>query len=162
VAAPLILAKTMQDAHTFAQGTLGLDKGHYRVVTSPSSISGRRGADLYLVPGYENRHDRFAMKGALKYSRLNIITPEQAEAPAPAVPDGLTPAGEQISIEEVNAFLMALGHPDPDIKELVEKQPEQAEEPARRTRRRRCPDCGDLVEPEDIAQHVADHLPQGE
>lgn len=144
--APYILAKTMREAHTFAREELALDRGHYRVVTSPSSISGPRGADLHLVPGWERRHDKFAMRGALKYTRLNVVRPEDREAEAPhTVPDGLDPAGEQITIEEVNAFLLAVGSPDQQIKELVAKptETEQAEAPVVR-RRRRCKNCRTL------------------
>ena len=161
-----ILATTLQEAHAFARDELGLSRGHYRVVTSPSSISGPRNADLHLVPGWEKRHDRFAMKGAIKYTRLNkveapeqdeapVLTPRQIEAayrynrlldqPVPAVPDGLEPAGEQLTIEDANAFLMAVGHPNPEIKELVEEptKTEQAEAPVAR-RRSRCKTCGTL------------------
>jgi hypothetical protein len=183
VAAPYILARTLKDAHEFARDELGLSRGRYRVVTSPSTLSGRRGTDLYLVPGHERRYDRFAMRGALRYTKLNVIdVAERAEAPPVerypndertheialryntlrdsvdehSEPDGLEPAGEQITIEDVNAFLIATGKPDAEIKELAE-EPAPVDDTKRR--RRRCKECGILVDPDEIEQHAAEHLP---
>ena len=202
--APLILARTFQEAHDFARGELGLGRGQYQVVTSPATINGRRNLDLYLAPGYENRFDRFAMRGALRYTRLNVIDwAKQAEAPAPE-PDGLEPAGtqpeltegadpalvaefeaflngsgehphesaeestepdgldavaEQTTIEDANAFLAAIGQPDAEIKELAE---EPISETETKRRRRRCKECGVLVEPDEVEQHAAEHLPTEE
>lgn len=126
MANPYILAKTMKDAHAFAQESLDLRPGRYRVVTSSSSISGPRGADLYLVPGWEERFDRFAVKGALRYTRLNVIDVATAEvflvkAPEPQT-DGLIPAGTQLTLDDASAFfddisngnsMIAEGSPDP-------------------------------------------------
>ena len=214
MAAPYILARTLRDAHEFAREVLGLPRGKYRVVTSPSTLSGRRGTDLYLVPGYQNRHDRFAMRGALRYTRLNVIDVE-AEAP-----DGLTPLGTQPEltegaypalVAEFEAFLNGSGeHPheqteESEAHEFVTENPfvevdgvltvhgpaadaiaasgypndehtheialrynalrdsgMQAEEPAAdetKRRRRRCKECGILVEPDEVEQHAAEHLP---
>lgn len=215
MAAPYILARTLKDAHEFARDELGLSRGRYRVVTSPSTLSGRRGTDLYLVPGHENRHDRFAMRGALRYTRLNVIdVATQAEAPAEL--DGLTPEGTQPEltegadpalVAEFEAFLTqgvadeetagtpesAAGDPvDDDWKAELEKhlepegfeppetltandvirlaaEPDKpaaevlAEEPApadeTKRRRRRCKECGVLVEPDEVEQHAAEHFP---
>lgn len=224
MAAPYILARTLRDAHDFAREELGLSRGQYRVVTSPSTLSGRRGTDLYLVPGYENRHDRFAMRGAIRYTRLNVIDVEkQAEEPET---DGLTPAGTQPELHEgadpalvaeFEAFLNGSAeHPheqaeEPDAHEFVAAgvaeeetagtpesaagdpiepdetplvaivtdgeheteeslrdaateeiaealEPTPADDSTKR-RRRRCKECGVLVEPDDVEQHAADHLP---
>lgn len=202
MAAPYILAKTMLDAHTFARETLGLGKGHYRVVTSPSSISGRRGTKLYLVPGYEKRHDRFAMAGALKYTRLEKIDAADLLAEEPVeTPDDLEPAGVQLVITEgadpalladFEAFLDS-GSPEPtplvalvtdgeheteeslleavideiaeDIEPAAPAEEEvetpEAEEP-KPTRRRRCKECGLLIEPDEVEAHAAEHLPTEE
>jgi hypothetical protein len=189
VAAPYILAHRLSDAHRFAQDELGVPRGYYRIVTSPSTIRGPIGADLYVVPGWERRFDRFSMKTAMRFTRLRIIDvaewrKEQGEAPderypndertheialrynalrelAPAdgytaedfgVADDLEPAGVQTAIE-------------------VPEQPEAAEEtrateeehPAeapKRVRRRRCPECGVLVDPDEVEQHAAEHLPE--
>lgn len=108
MANPYILAKTMKDAHAFARDFLDLRPGRYRVVTSSSSISGPRGADLYLVPGWENRHDRFAVKGALRYTRLNVVDASDFEPvvkdPEPGL-DGLTPPGTQLTlVDDASAF----------------------------------------------------------
>jgi len=105
VANPYILAKTMKDAHAFARDFLDLRPGRYRVVTSSSSISGPRGADLYLVPGWDERYDKFAVKGALRYTRLNVIDASELEAKAPEVPDNLVPPGVQLTIvDDASAF----------------------------------------------------------
>lgn len=70
---PYILARTMKDAHAFARGPLGLPHGKYRVVTHASTIKSVRKANLFLVPGYEKRYDRFAINGALRWTRMNPI-----------------------------------------------------------------------------------------
>lgn len=183
---PYILAHSLADAHAFAREELGLQKGHYRIVTSPSSISSVRNADLYLVPGWERRFDRFAMKSALRWTRLNKIDVAEMRAkaaeeqpPAP-IPDGLTPLGEQLTIEDAHAFLAATGQPDEEIKILVgeesivierpdappaapdadatvEPPAEEPEAPKTKRRRRRCKECGILVEPDEVESHAADH-----
>lgn len=129
MAAPYILAKSLREAHVFAREQLGLERGRYRVVNTASTVSSMRGSDLYLVPGYENRFDRFAMRGALRYTRLNVIdvaakakepdfvvvaVPDDTEPPAyhtdivaKLLPDGLKPEGVQLTLisnEEANAF----------------------------------------------------------
>jgi len=166
VAAPYILAKTLKDAHAFATEELGLTRGHYRIVTTPSSISSVRGTDLYLVPGYELRHDRFAMTGALRYTRLNKIEVSEWRQGA-SVPDDLEPAGEQLTIflsdEEATAFLTALDAEPKVIAglgELVNEPSIFESEDGVKRRRRRCKECGILVEPDDIEQHAAEHLPE--
>lgn len=177
MAAPYILARTLGEAHAFAQDELGVGRGYYRVVTSPSSIKGPRGADLYLVPGWRNRHDRFAMISAIRWTRLNKIDvvewrAEQAEpafvvtavpddTPVPqhhldmvkkvlgtSEPDGLEPAGEQMHLD---------GTETPAAEPTEEQAP--AEEP-KPQRRRRCKECGILVDPDEVEQHAAEHLPE--
>lgn len=196
-AAPYILARTMKEAHEFARGDLGLTYGHYRIVNSPSTIKSVRGADLYLVPGHQNRFDRFAMKGAIRWTRMNVIdvekdglgvdprgdlTPDLLEMAyaehsvrsgngAPGIstssaPDGLTPPGVQTSMafddlfsevgkpvvfaEQVQTAVVipdetaeALDVPQPTLDggEAIEPKPE---EPAKKRRRTRCKDCGEL------------------
>lgn len=173
MAAPLILARTMGDAHAYARGELGLTRGRYQIVTSPSTISGRRGSDLYLVPGHEKRHDRFAIRGALRYTRLNVIDVAKLRAEAPEEqPDGLTPTGVQLTLggDFTEFFIASLVETVTDGEHETEEsltaaaeaeivEVLQDEEPAKRTRRRRCTECGILVEPEDVDQHAADHLP---
>ena len=165
---PYILAKTMAEAHAFAQDVLGLDRGYYRLVMSPGTLKAVRGADLYLVPGYEKRHDRFAMAMALRWTRMTVHDPE---AEVPEVTDGLHPAGVQQTLDGVDpetaaAFEAFLGKDDENTSEAESgstpepETEEQAEESAPRRRRRRCPDCGILVEPDEYDQHVAEHLPE--
>lgn len=177
MAAPYVLAKTMADAHRFAQEDLGLPRGHYRVVTSPSSVKGIFGADLYLVPGWETRFDRFTMQSALRWTRLNKIEVTRDEEPET---DGLNPPGVQLSLiddEEANALLVA-GLPSDDTLEPEGWSPPEVlttaqvldlaanpkrrgadvlstEEPKKR-RRRRCKDCNILVEPDDVDTHICE------
>lgn len=160
--APYILARTFGEAHAFAQDELGVGRGHYRVVTSPSSVKGPRGADLYLVPGWEKRFDRFAMAGALKWTRLNKIDVAQwrAEQAEPVVePDGLEPLGEQLSLADAGDFFDLPKDVDAPLDEPGGSHDDfdaPAEEPVKR-RRRRCADCGLLVEPDEVESHAADH-----
>lgn len=167
---PLILARSFTEAHAFAADVLGLEKGRYRVITSPSSISGLRGCDLHLVPGYENRFDRFAMKGALKYTRLNVITHEETPAEVPDESFERGPDAIVITNDEAHTFFAdSLQGPsfedspqessNEDIaEETSNEEAVQAEEPAKRTRRRRCSDCGLLIEPDQVEAHAAEHL----
>lgn len=179
--APYILARTFSGAHAFARGDLGLVHGQYRVVTSVSTIKSVRGADLHLVPGWERRFDGHTMRTALRWTRMNVIdhSQEQAEAPTPET-DGLEPAGTQPEITEgadpalvaeFEAFLNGdAEHPHDDAESTTEPEstdePEQAEapveEPAAETpvrRRRRCKECGLLVDPDEVDEHAASHLP---
>lgn len=80
-AAPYILARTLKEAHAFAQER-GFTRGRYRIVNSPGTLKSVRNADLFLVPGWEKRYDRFAMKGAIRYTRMNIIDVATLEEPA--------------------------------------------------------------------------------
>lgn len=150
--APYVLARTMGDAHKFAQETLGLARGYYRVVTSPSSIKGPHGADLHLVPGWEMRFDRFSMKGAIRWTRLTVVDHSLDEVEAPVL-DGLEPAGEQLSLVDAGDFFEGLTE-EPETEDEA-----PAEEPETKRRRRRCKECGILVEPDEVESHAAEHLP---
>lgn len=146
-AAPYVLARTMAEAHAYAREELGLAHGQYRIVNTPSTLKSVRNVDLYLVPGWKNRFDRFAMQGAIRWTRMNVIdVAEQAQEPD-AVPDDLEPAGEQlttVSNEEAHAFLLVSNGDDM----ISEGGPVQPEETTRR-RRSRCKDCGTLHFRED-------------
>lgn len=182
MAAPYILAKSLREAHVFAREQLGLERGRYRVVNTASTVSSMRGSDLYLVPGYENRFDRFAMRGALRYTRLNVIDVEQMQAEEPVM-DDLEPAGVQLTLisnEEADAFLVGevreleshlepegfelSNEPDVQAIQILESAARQAEESAKpkRVRRRRCKECGELVLPDEVDAHAAEHLPTEE
>lgn len=137
MAVPYILARTLKIAHAFAQEELGLSRGHYRIVNSPATLKSVRNTELHLVPGWQNRFDRFAMKGAIRYTRMTVI--DHALDEDPAVPDELEPPGVQLAIvtdDEATAFVT---QPDP----FGESFEIQAEEPKKR-RKSRCSDCGEL------------------
>lgn len=166
MAHPYILARTMKDAHVFARETLGLPYGSYRIVNSPSTIKSVRGVDLYLVPGHQNRFDRFAMKGAIRWTRMNVIDVEVDGLPqAEPEPDGLQPPGVQMSMDfddlfsNVGAPQAPAPAPEPDPEpepepqptldggEAIEPSPEPVKKPGRR--RTRCKQCGELHYKED-------------
>lgn len=141
---PYILARTMKEAHAYARGPLGLAHGRYRIVNSPSTIKSVRGVKLYLVPGWQNRFDRFAMKGAIRWTRMEVID-VAALAEEPAAPVTPEPELESVTDQEATDFVLA------------NLPAEQAEEPAKRTRRRRCSICGSLFNSEEIDEHVKTH-----
>lgn len=133
---PYVLARTFQEAHDFARDELGLAHGDYTVVNHPSTLKSVRGADLHLAPGHQNRFDRFAMAGALRWTRMNVVDHTQ-DVIAGAVEDDLEPAGEQMMIvsdTEADSF----------VREQDETQ--EAEEPDGDVKRRRsrCKSCGTL------------------
>lgn len=185
--APYILARTFAEAHAFATDDLGLGKGHYRVVNSSGTLKAVRGVTLYLVPGWRQRFDRFAMQSALRWTRMDVfdVAEERAKAPAAtcghfdAANDsshdcstwGDEPAGDELTPvgdDEAHAFVVTLGkigtpgmNPSGPLPFAPPIPPEQAQEPAPRRRRRRCDDCGILVDPDDVEQHAAEHLAEG-
>ena len=200
MAAPYILARTLREAHAFARETLGLSVGHYRIVNSAGTLKSVRGVDLYLVPGWQQRYDRFAMKSTLRWTRMNVIDAEKQPVEAPADPrgdltdelycmayaeheargfdlpepsaeeqarvqgilDGLTPSGVQMSFDELfehvdtTASQGSPAQPEPEAEPETPAEPE-AEAPPVKRRRRRCKECGILVEPDDVDQHREDH-----
>lgn len=92
--APLILAQSFKAAHQYATEELGLSVGHYRVVTTAGTIKAVRGVDIHLVPGWEKRPDRFTMRSALKWSRLNIVDVEKLRESRAAFDAAMPPAVE--------------------------------------------------------------------
>lgn len=95
--APKIVARNFHEAHAFARDVLKLSRGSYRVVTSPASLVGVSG-EVHLVPGWDKRADRWAMKQKLKYTRLTVIEhPIDAEpAEEQAMPEGWFPFGTHV------------------------------------------------------------------
>jgi hypothetical protein len=134
------------EAHAFAREELGLARGHYRIINTPGTIKSIRNVDVHLVPGWQNRYDRFAMRGALRWSRVNIIDhTEQAKVPA-GEPDNLEPPGVQppLNADEAHDFFAEVTNGDSMIAEGGPVDPD----PVKR-RRRRCNDCGTLHFKED-------------
>lgn len=93
--APLILAQSFKAAHQYATEELGLSVGHYRVVTTAGTIKAVRGVDIHLVPGWEKRPDRFTMRSALKWSRLNIVDVEKLRESRAAFDAAMPPAEDK-------------------------------------------------------------------
>lgn len=184
MAAPYILARTLKEAHAYARGVLGLTVGHYRVVNSAATVKSVRNVDLHLVPGWQNRYDRFAMKSALRWTRMNVIeapeetplTPPPSDT-VPEIPDGLEPHGVQLSIDEMLALgaevvaeVEAKAEETEEVESQEDEEPstestppavdpatEEADEKKPRRRRRRCKECGELVDPDDVEAHAATH-----
>lgn len=102
-----ILAKSLKEAHRFAQDVLGLDRGHYRVVNSPSTLTSVRYADLHLVPGWDNRFDKFPMRGALKWTKMNVITHLAEGLSVPMIDESCkcgTPESQHHSVDPPHMF----------------------------------------------------------
>lgn len=164
MAVSYILARTLKEAHAFARGELGLSRGQYRIVNGVGTLKSVRGVDLYLLPGWQNRYDRFAMKSGLRWTRMNVIdvatTPVKAPAPEP---DGLEPVGVQLSFDELTANVGEVSNGNNMISEggPVAPEPETPAEPEAKEpkakRRRRCKECGILVEPDEVEDHAKDH-----
>ena len=70
-AAPKIVARNFHEAHTFAREVLKLSQGTYRVVANPAALFGY--GEVHLVPGWDKRPDRFAVRNKLRYTRLTVI-----------------------------------------------------------------------------------------
>ena len=160
-AVPYILARTLKEAHAFAQER-GFTRGRYRIVNSPGTLKSVRNADLYLVPGWEKRYDRFAMKGAIRYTRMNIIDVATLEEPAPVEPQvPSTPEGEEVTSDFFSLFAAPPVEPTPEPDPVLDAVPDtlepageqlaipvepQAEAPAKKPVRRRSRgnQCGNL------------------
>lgn len=110
MAAPLILARTFADAHRFAREELGLSNGYYRVVNSAGTIKACRNVDIFLVEGWDKRPDRFTMKSALKWCRLNIRDVEAERKSAAEFDAAMPPTPPDTSVHWVNdlAFVHAI------------------------------------------------------
>lgn len=149
-AAPYILARTFAEGHNYALETLGLEKGSYRIVNSPSTLRAVRNVDLHLVPGWKKRFDRFSMISALKWSRMNVIDVEkQAEEPAETE--------IEYTLDATDFVTANIGTRDAQSDPPEDLENAALEEPNKRTRRRRCKDCGNLFEPEEIEKHAKTH-----
>lgn len=153
MAAPLILARTFKDAHSYAQDVLGLSIGYYRVVNSPGTIKAVRGRELHLVPGWDKRPDRFSMRSAIRFCR-NTVIDVAAEPAAPADPRGDLTERQLEVAHRYNALLdtsngdnmVAEGSP---VTTDFFDEPEVAEETAT------CVDCGLDEHAEDCPQAPA-------
>lgn len=158
MAAPYVLARTLKEAHDFGREELGLRVGHYRVVSSAGTIKSVRGADLYLVPGWERRFDVFSMRSAIRWTRMNVkdvAAGEPEPEPQPEAPNNLVLA----TTWEDNQTLFEVPEGTPEVASVP------APEPETKRRRRRCKECGELVQPDDVERHANDHLeklPEGE
>lgn len=174
MAAPYVLARNLREAHAFAREELGLRQGHYRIVNSASTIKSVRGADLYLVPGWANRYDRFAMKGAMRWTRMNVIDvaeqPAVREDPRGPLTDDLIDLAYAEDIVRSGGDTTALGFKSEsdgltppgeqmtiaDATDFVVSSNEDTEvvssnedKPKKNRRRSRCKECGNLHFKED-------------
>lgn len=157
--APFILAGSLKEAHSFAREELGLGRGGYRVITTSGTLKSIRGADLYLVPGWERRFDRFAIQGALRWTRMNVldVADLRKEGKREETPDDLEPPGVQLSILAETPIAWDTTGADPSTPTVVSPEAEELAEKVDNRRRRRCKDCGTLVHPDEVEQHAEDH-----
>jgi len=98
MAVPKIVARNFSEAHAFARDYLGLPVGRYRVISSSAALFGRSG-DVYLVPGWDKRPDRFAIQNKIRYSRLNFINVETLEDSAEEQDDDQVSNGDNMISE---------------------------------------------------------------
>jgi len=115
VAVPLILARSFKDAHAFANDELGLSNGYYRVVNSAGTIKACRNVDIFLVPGWDKRPDRFTMKSALKWCRLNIRDVATERESAAAFDAAMPPAPVDTSVHLVLDLAFVHEVADPSV-----------------------------------------------
>jgi hypothetical protein len=142
-AAPYVLARTLKEAHEFARDELGLSRGYYRIVNTPSTLKSVWMVDLHLVPGWENRFDRFAMKGAIRWTRMNVIDhPDYVVGGA--VKDDLEPAGVQQTLMDATDFVSAAPEVQNGDAMVSEGGPVTETEDGRKRRRSRCKTCQTL------------------
>lgn len=167
--APLILARTFKDAHTYAMDELGLKIGHYRVVNAPGTLKAVRNTTLHLVPGWDKRPDRFGMKAAMRYGRNEIVDVAALRAEEPAEQPDVDPtpegtdffdaviASEEFEpLPEPTCVDCGLTPCDDECKSAVaaeaaaqvaqddEPEPVADEKPKKAKRRTRCKKCGTL------------------
>jgi len=98
MAVPKIVARNFSEAHAFARDYLGLPVGRYRVISSSAALFGQSG-DVYLVPGWDKRPDRFAIQNKIRYSRLNFIDVETLEDSAEEQDDDQVSNGDNMIAE---------------------------------------------------------------
>lgn len=144
--APKIVARNFHEAHAFARDVLKLSRGSYRVVTSPASLVGVSG-EIHLVPGWDKRADRWAMKQKLKYTRLEVtehpINAEPAEEQEPTNGDNMISEGSPVFtiFSDAEAWLKETEHslrpadsgplfvvPEDLLQEIAESDDKPAEE----------------------------------
>lgn len=160
--APYILARTFAEAHAFGRGDLGLDPGCYRVVNSAGTLKSVRGATLYLLPGWRQRFDRFKMQTALRWTRMEVVDldadPELVPKPVEAVAETSERVVTPDEVEEFFAVIDAqLAVAEPFDTATPQHPVPATEKPEAPRRRRRCKECGVLVEPDDVDAHAAEH-----
>jgi hypothetical protein len=162
VALPLVLARSFREAHAFAKERLDLRVGHYRVVNDAGTIKSIRGTQLYLVPGWDKRPDRFKMQGAMRYCRLEIVdvAAEQAQEPAPVDERWADTAYTRTIAERYNSLRdLPEDVPTPKLNALMKDTdffdsidttplPPEAPEPVAT-----CVDCGLTPHADDCAAH---------
>lgn len=128
-AAPYIVARNHKQAHVFAREELGLRPGRYRVVTSAGMITALRNVKLYLAPGWKKSPFAFALKTALRYTRMEVIDAEQGLG----IRDDLEPAGKQLVLLSEwaaggEALINSMHQPIDDAPTSPQVSPQEIEE----------------------------------
>lgn len=153
MAAPRVIAKDYRDAVRFARDVLGVSPTRVRVVNSVASLAGF-GYTLHLAPGWERNPAVHAIRNKIKYKRGIEIIDHAAE-----IKKESTRPVETIQITEVvyddavaDAFepnVAAVLIPDGAFDTPAPSKP--------RKYRKRCKQCGEMVEPAEVDAHAAAH-----
>lgn len=181
MSAPRIIAKDYSGAIRFAREVLELHPNTVRVVSSAGGLAGY-GYTLHLAPGWKKNHAIHSINSRLRFKRGIEVIDHEAEVEKESTrevetaPDIATvePDDKVVEMhhcdgcgEDYDALSEShVGHeiPEPDTEETDAetgtKEPgedaEGSEKPIQR-RRRRCKKCGELVEPDDVEAHAAQH-----
>lgn len=178
----LILAKNGTEASTYGR-RMGFKSGTYRCVAAAKSVRGIQVAECHVLPGFNDRVDRHAIKSALRWGR-DITFVDVVMPPAPVVDqvDGMgpqlfmdlndvpTPATKHRSFDPVVEIVKPPSLTEAQAAQLLEHVDEipvlksdpapgvmPLEQPARK-RKSRCKICGRMTlgpdgEGHDEAKH---------
>jgi hypothetical protein len=103
----LVFAESIHEANQYAKRAK-LPRGSYRAVGHAGSIRGIQSADVHVLPGFEKRRDRHAIRAAVRHGRdiryLNVEMPDALEVPPVDQGDGM---GEQLTIDDAPDLMPA-------------------------------------------------------
>ena len=80
MAVQIIIGSSFEKAHKFARETLGLQRSEYRLASSAMSLKGLPSqVTVHLAHDHMNRHDRFAVKSTLRFTKATVIDHSKPE-----------------------------------------------------------------------------------
>jgi hypothetical protein len=156
----IVLGANPQESHRYARRA-GIPARNYRAPSSAASLKGLRSADVHLLPSFERRPDRHAIRAALRYVPdlrwIDVEMPAPVAVPneqldlldllesTPAATDGLLASTEDFELLQ-SPIIETVDLPEEPHGEQT-GAPESSEDPAPvapKRRRSRCKDCGTL------------------